>query len=108
MNTTTTLQHTPASSDVDASITTRCVQYLTAVARDAIDDSRTLDKDTLAKTVVKALSDAHAHIRLKNAIELAIRTTPHNDLVMEEPGPYSADPRRNQTRLGRSGGSEKI
>ena len=73
MDTTTTAQHTPASSDVDASIAaTRRVQHLTAVARDAIDDPRTLDGDALAKAVVRALHDAHPHIRFEDALELAV------------------------------------
>lgn len=73
MNTTTTAQHTPASSDVDASIAaTRRVQHLTAVARDAIDDPKTLDRDALAKAVVKALYDAHPLIRFEDALELAV------------------------------------
>jgi hypothetical protein len=73
MDTTTTAQHTPASSDIDASVAAaRRVQHLTAVARDAIDDPRTLDGDALAKAVVKALYDAHPHIRFEDALELAV------------------------------------
>ena len=73
MNTTPTAQHTPTSSDIDASIAaTRRVQHLTAVARDAIDEPRTLNGDALAKAVVKALYDAHPHIRFEDALELAV------------------------------------
>ena len=73
MDTTTTTQPIPTSSDVDASIAaTRRVQHLIAVARDAIDDPGTLDGDALAKAVVKALYDAHPHIRFEDALELAV------------------------------------
>ena len=73
MDTTTTAQPTPASSDIDASVAaSRRVQHLTAVARDAIEDPRTLDEYTLAKAVVKALYDAHPHIRFEDALELAV------------------------------------
>ena len=73
MDTTTTAQPTPASSDIDASVAaTRRVQHLTAVARDAIEDPRTLDEDTLVRAVVKALYGAHPHIRFDDALELAV------------------------------------
>ena len=66
MDTTTTAQPTPTSSDVDASIA-----YLTAVVRADIDDSRMPDGDAFTKAVVKALSHAHPHIRLEDALHLA-------------------------------------
>ncbi|TSD13493.1 hypothetical protein DP107_11730 [Haloglomus irregulare] len=73
MNTITTAQRISTSSDIDASIAaTRRVQHLTAVARDAIDDPQTLDRDALAKAVVKALYDAHPLIGFEDALELAV------------------------------------
>jgi hypothetical protein len=73
MNTITTAQRISTSSDIDASIAaTRRVQHLSAVARDAIEDPQTLDRDALAKAVVKTLYDAHPLIRFEDALELAV------------------------------------
>ena len=73
MNTITTAQRISTSSDIDASIAaTRRMHHLTAVARDAIEDPRTLDEDTRVRAVVKALYGAHPHIRFDDALELAV------------------------------------
>ena len=86
METTTgspTGSHAPASGDVDASIAAaRRVQHLSAVVKTRLTDVDvdTLDRDALAKAVVKALYDEHPYIRLDDALELArIVETPPAD-----------------------------
>ena len=66
-------QHIPTGGEIEASVAqSRRVRYLSAIVRDGIDDPDALDRDELAKAVVKALHDAHPHIRFEDALELAV------------------------------------